>query len=135
MVNYSPLIGITFWAILVGLYSKSKGYSFFKYFLFSYLITPILSFFLTILLVNKNKLRKRAASAGIPLGEYVVRVMKDDGVGSADMIFEACQEHQTNPTALKEYLKSCKKRGCIKGGYADLLFEHFFPGYSGFLPI
>ena len=134
-MNFNSLWSIIFWAIIVGLYSKRKGYSFSKYFFLSFIITPLLSWILAANLVNKTKIRKNASSAGVSIGEYVINLMYKKYGSLAIDIYNNCKTASTDPNLLKEYLQQCKKVNKIEGGYVDLLFEHFFPSYQEFLPI
>ena len=125
------MLGITFWAILAGLLATRKGHSFLKYFLLSYLITPLISIILTLSLINKNKIRKRAISEEKTLLQYVKELLysKNENSDFLTELFDECDKLSFNPFSLRDYLKGVRKSGKLDNGYTDLIFEHYFPKY------
>lgn len=129
------VVGIFLWALVVGFFAKQKGYSFYKYFFLSFLVTPLISIILVLPLINKNKIRKKAVSEGKTLKDYMKELLYNKNPlpyanpNFAIELFDECDKLSSSPSALRDYLKENRKNGNLLKEYAELIFEHYFPEY------
>lgn len=129
------MLGVTIWAVIAGWLAIRRGYSFLKYFLLSYIITPLISMIIVLSLVNKNKIRKKAASEGKTLKQCIIESLckenknKNKNNVFLTKLFDICDNLSSNPFSLRDYLKLVRKKGILPKEYIELIFEHYFPNY------
>lgn len=110
-MNWTSMIGIALWALLPGFIAKKKGRSFLAYYLFSFVITPLITTIITLCLSKKTE---EAAPSSTRETIIETKKMPSDEVAGQDSAGQNANDDISNeePTSPRRimYCRRCGRK-------------------------